>query len=128
MQPRIGPLLLGAALVVLPGGESTSSAQKGEKKGSVAGKVTYKGKPLPGGTITLHVAKGKPIRGSLRADGSYSVKDVPPGQVQVTIETESVKAKAGKYVPIPLKYADPRTSGLTYEVNKGTQTFHIELR
>jgi hypothetical protein len=30
-------------------------------------------------------------------------------------------------VPIPLMYANPETSGLTYEVKKGTQTFNIPL-
>jgi hypothetical protein len=33
-----------------------------------------------------------------------------------------------KYVPIPPTYANPETSGLTYEVKKGTQPFNIDLK
>src|SRR5262249_55260331 len=84
---------------------------------SVEGSVTYKGKPLPGGTIAVKVA--------LEPDGTYSAKNVPVGEVKVTIETESVRpkgkpkakppakdklkdkdGKAPVYVAIPKKYAD----------------------
>jgi hypothetical protein len=32
-----------------------------------------------------------------------------------------------KYVPIPRTYSNPETSGLTYEVKRGRQTFDIPL-
>jgi hypothetical protein len=33
-----------------------------------------------------------------------------------------------EYAPIPLKYANPETSELTYEVKKGPQTYDIPLK
>jgi hypothetical protein len=102
----------------------------------VEGKVTYKGKPLPAGTIAFHPAKGKPVKAVIKEDGSYTAKDVPVGQVRVTIETESVKKaakkkdkveKAPKYVAIPLKYGDPKTTPLVVEVKAGRQIADIQL-
>jgi hypothetical protein len=59
-------------------------------KGDITGKVLYRGKPLPGGTVTFLPAGGKgayvsPILG----DGSYSLTQVPPGEVKIVVETES---------------------------------------
>jgi len=60
-------------------------------KGNISGKVLYRGKPLPGGTVTFFSVEGKgaafpsPIQG----DGSYSLRQVPPGEVKITVETES---------------------------------------
>jgi hypothetical protein len=110
-----------------------SAEARPDKTGTINGKVTYKGEPLPGGTVTFHPAKGKPIVGKLQADGSFSVKGVPVGPTRVAIETESVKPrpgappKGGKYVAIPAKYRSHMTSGLTCEVKAGNQTFDLVL-
>jgi truncated hemoglobin YjbI len=101
--------------------------------GTVSGKVTYKGQPVPGGTITFHPKEGKAVSAQLQEDGTYSADKVPAGDCTVTVETESVrptdkpKAGAPKYVPIPAKYAGTKTSGLTYNVQKGTQALDISL-
>ena len=87
----------------------------------VSGKVTLDGKPLPGGEIALYDAAGKTTKGTVNADGSYQVKDVKPGAYKVTVKTDD------KDVKIPKKYADPMTSGLTYEVKAGNQTHDIVL-
>ena len=89
---------------------------------------------MPGGTVKFYPNKGKAITGKLDATGTYAVKDVPLGPARVAVETESVKPKPGaapkgaKYVAIPVRYASPETSGLTYEVSAGKQTFDIDLR
>jgi hypothetical protein len=122
-----------AALLCLAILAAAAQARPAKKTGTIMGKVTYKGKPLPGGTVTFHPAKGKAITGIIQPDGTYAVKDVPLGPAKVAIETESVKPKpgaapkGGKYIPIPAKYASPKTSGLTYMVAAGKQTLDIVL-
>jgi len=147
MRTTLRTMLLGllgiAAATALP--SRTTWAQKQEKvveTGLVEGHVTYKGKPLEAGTIQFHPEKGKPIILKLQADGVYKGKDVPVGEVRVTVETESVNparakdgdkkdaapAKDTKYQPIPVKFAKPDTSGLIAEVKKGKQTLDIDLQ
>jgi hypothetical protein len=55
----------------------------------VTGKVTYKGKPLPGGNIIFHTEKGT-YNVALAQDGSgtYNAPDLPIGLMKVTVETE----------------------------------------
>jgi len=56
----------------------------------ISGAVTYKGNPLPAGTVIFHSAEQGSYRALLNADGTYEVRDVPTGKLVVTIETESV--------------------------------------
>ena len=59
-------------------------------KGNISGKVLYRGKPLPGGTVTFLPAGGKGAFNSLiQEDGSYNLTQVPPGEVTIIVETES---------------------------------------
>jgi hypothetical protein len=118
-----------------------------DETGMITGRVTFRAEPLPGGTVAFHPARGKPVVGKLKPDGTYAVKAVPVGRVRVTVETESVrprprvpssvppgsadpprkKGDAPKYVRIPEKYARPQTSGLTYDVRAGNQTLDLAL-
>jgi hypothetical protein len=126
---------------------------KARKPVIVAGKVSYKGQPVGGGTIALHpVTEGAPIPGGIRPDGTFSFGDVPPGEYQVAIETESIRQFAKKggnymkmsgakvpegmkvsdapdssYVAIPKKFADPKTSGLTWKVEGMSPTKDFDL-
>jgi hemoglobin len=102
--------------------------QKSEEDGAgtVSGKVTYKGKPLPAGTVAFHSKDGKAISTKLSEDGTYAAEKVPAGEYNLAVETDSAKGSP-KYVAIPAKYADPKTSGLTYTVKKGKQQFDIAL-
>jgi hypothetical protein len=144
---RFIPTALGAAAVAALLLAAPVFAAKKVPTASVEGKVFYRGKPLPGGTVAFYPAKGKPVVARIQKDGTYSAPKVPVGKVKVTVETESVRPKGKKkanppkdqgnppkrdkkqsrYVPIPRKYASPKTSGLEYEVKKGTQTFDIQL-
>jgi hypothetical protein len=61
-------------------------------KGEISGKVLYRGKPVPGGTVTFFPAGGKgAFNSSIQQDGSYSLTKVPAGEVTITVETESKK-------------------------------------
>ncbi len=67
----------------------------------VHGKVTYKGEPVPAGTVTFH-RTGKDQIGSypfsLNSDGSYEGTTMPAEEMVVTIDTESVNPNKPKPV------------------------------
>lgn len=110
------------------------------KTGEVEGRVTFKGVPLPSGTVTLHPEKGAPASGMI-ADGHYSVTGVKLGAAVVTVESSTdlkednsmpeakdTKGKPGaRGVPIPQKYAKKETSPLRIEVHEGKQPFDLEI-
>jgi hypothetical protein len=61
-------------------------------RGDISGKVLYRGKPVPGGNVTFFPAGGKGAFNSpIQQDGSYSLTQVPAGEVTITVETESKK-------------------------------------
>jgi hypothetical protein len=120
----------------------------GPYTGEVSGKVTYRGNPLPGGLVTFVHQDGRIGVGEIHEDGTYSVPEAPGGNVKVTVRTvppipampAAVKLPggigggkaetyypAGKYVPIPKKYAEGETSGLALTVKRGSQPFDIDL-
>jgi hypothetical protein len=128
----------------------------GTSVGSVSGKVTFKGEPVGGGIVTFHLP-GKPAKTApIGPDGSYSIDDVPIGELKIAVDTSTAKPaepppegtvpqnmppearksavyggkrpEGGKYVEIPANYSDTNTSGLTYTVKTGSQTHKIELK
>jgi hemoglobin len=113
--------------------------KKPAETGNVSGKVTYLGKPLTGGQVGMHSAAGKTYSAAIKEDGSFSLKSVPVGTYKVTVMTQPAApgaprlppappGGAAKGVAIPVKYSTANTSGLTYEVSEGEQTFDIDLR
>jgi hypothetical protein len=58
----------------------------GGDKGDISGKVTYRDKPLPAGTVTFF-GPGDQVVGSspISADGNYSITKVPVGPVRITV-------------------------------------------
>jgi truncated hemoglobin YjbI len=102
-----------------PEGKPPKTEPKPEDKApaTVTGTVTFLGQPVKAGTITLH-GGGKRFASPVNADGTYEVKGPPAGEYAVTVEATAV----------PKKYADPKTSGLTYKVNTGPQVLDVELK
>ena len=123
----------------------------------ITGTVTYKGSPVPAGTVVFHTENMGLYASPLKADGTYEVHDVPKGAFVVTVETESVNPKkkakdyGGKgdkgyqeriaaegnsaankappqtYVQIPSKYANAKTSGLSVTAEAGSQAHDFTL-
>jgi hypothetical protein len=126
----------------------------GQPAGSVSGKVSYRGKPLKGGSVTMILADGsKSAPATINEDGTYRLDKVLAGPVKVAVETQSLAVQvrlptyrppagtiaagyappdsggaARRYVRIPPQYADPEKSGLTYTVTAGSQTYDIDLK
>ena len=84
---------------------------------SVAGKVTFEGKPVAKATVSFHPAKGKPVTATTEADGTYSAKGVPAGMLTVTFEGKG----------LPRKYASKDTTDIRVTVKPGTSTVNFDL-
>jgi len=120
----------------------------GPNTGKVTGKVTYKGAPVPNGTISFVSSSGgkdaAPKSTRTSSEGDYMVKDLAPGDYKVYITTpkkggaaslpgatdpslKDMMPGATKSVEIPEKYAKAETSGLELKVEKGNQTKDFPL-
>jgi hypothetical protein len=97
----------------------------------ITGRVTYKGKPLPGGTVTLVGAAGDKYRAPIGADGSYRFEKTPAGMYKVTVESGKAQAPGdgqGAVVVIPARYRDANTSGISARINRGENVFNLDLK
>src|SRR5690606_36369527 len=87
----------------------------------IQGKVTYQGKPVPGGFVLFYSAEN-PIyntEGTLNPDGTYAA-DAPIGKLNVAVDTAVAQVgMPDRFVKLPAHYADPAKSGLTCEVVAG---------
>jgi hypothetical protein len=83
--------------------------------------ITLDGQPLPAGTIGFMSAEGPVATAvAIREDGTYSTNRAPIGKNVVTIDTNSIQVgNPPKYVPIPERYRNAETSGLTVELQAG---------
>jgi hypothetical protein len=152
LSPWAGPgWWLGALALVV---SLTVVGCGGRGKGTVTGKVTYKGAPLKGGKVAFAAANKQNVIAEIEQDGSYTADDVPAGPAKVTVLTSYLKqasrapryqppkdAKvpegykmggdpndAKRYVKIPDNYEDPDQSGLNLDVKSGPQPFNIDLK
>ena len=66
-------------------------------RAKLTGKVTYKGQPVKGGTMLFQFENGQ-VATALAPDGTYSLSDLPLGQVRVSIETETYNPAGTKPV------------------------------
>ena len=140
-------LVLGVAIMVVGCGGS-------QKAGNLEGEVTYEGKPVTGGTISLFNDQGNPVaNGQIDPNGKYIIYEAPKGTWKVVVDTESAKAaqgykvnvpdakkfgkdmkkpalsaNQGSYVAIPPKYRNVKTTDLKVDVKGGAQTENIALK
>jgi len=124
-------------------------------KGTISGKVTYQGKPLTAGTVTFVPEQGGGAFMGYIREGQYKVEDVPPGSAKIAVSTpvasnrfigkmqpppevlksavrdmpsaDAAKQAVPEAVPIPSRFENPDTSGLTYTVKSGGQVHDIDL-
>jgi len=102
------------------------------KMARVSGKVTYKGQPVAGGWyVTLVSATDKHTFSTyIRADGTYTFKTpLPEGTYTIAIEEgPRDKANAPARMAVPTRYQNPVTSGLTFQVQAGTNALDLNLQ
>jgi hypothetical protein len=110
-------IILAASAIILSLLASTGGAAEKET-GAVEGKVTFKGKPLDKGKIAFHPEKGKPVTAEIQKDGTYSAKNVPVGEMRITVEAKG----------LPKDYADPKKSALRLDIQKGMNNCDFELK
>lgn len=123
----------------------------GKPTGDLSGKVTYKGKPVVLGTVTVYDSEKKAYQGGID-QGSYTVKNVPEGSVEIIVmspnpggtadaiaedprrpkrDTRPGEEKAAPVVgwmALPKKYEDTKTSPLKTTVKAGPNPFDLELK
>lgn len=139
------PLALVAPLIVI-----LSACSGHGKTASVHGQVTYKGKPVPNASVSF-----SPVEGTGRAAtgitdgngrfalgtfsrsdgamiGKYRVSVIARGPERAPKPGEVGSGMPGEMMPgdplIPTKYFAPDTSGLTFEVKRGSNRADFELK
>lgn len=100
-------------------------------RGPVSGTVTFDGKPIPAGTITMVSTSDAIFRimAPLK-DGTFSVADTPLGTVSVAVDTEPIAGNSPhQYVKIPPRYSKTETSGLSITIPPGgAKDVKVELK
>jgi hypothetical protein len=126
----------------------------GKPTGTLSGVVKLGPTTLKGGSVTFHPSTGNVVRAEIGQDGRYTTEGVPVGDAKVTVETLSVSRpkmmpkeaeksikKAGgsggnpglqfptgeRYVPIPKRYGDPKSTSLKVTVTGGAQVYDISM-
>jgi hypothetical protein len=139
LKPSLAACLLVIGLCLLPGCG----------KSEVSGRVTVQGEPIADGRIVF-IAEDGHLDSSPIQDGAYLVRRPPIGKVKITVTSTPPAfnnpraAGSGKperfgnhkvpetdpnrkFVPVPFKYSDEKTTDLTYEVTSGKQEHNIDL-
>ena len=96
MRTRLAAALL-VALAAL------NSGCGGPQTAPLSGKVTYKGKPLTVGTVTVWADGDRYGVGAIGNDGSYTIPDAPVGTVKIAVSVPDfgggVQKKPGEKRP-----------------------------
>ncbi len=68
------------------------------KAAILSGKVTYPtpAKPVTGGAIIVLPSDGRSLSAPIKWDGTFTIGEVPTGDMKVTIETESIMGLFGE--------------------------------
>ncbi|MFO0842154.1 MAG: hypothetical protein U0797_07095 [Gemmataceae bacterium] len=117
----------------------------GPRTATAAGKVTYQGKPVVWGSVSLRAADGSMHQIGINPDGTYRLDRVPVGPAKVGVSSPdpapSARLKAagddprvrpgpapppGAWFPLPAKFADPASSGVTVQVGGGAADIDLK--
>jgi hypothetical protein len=99
----------------------------------IAGTVLVDGKPLTVGDVKFVPQGARPSSGKIDASGRFRLTcyDGGDGAVlgkhRVQVSASEIKGEDVRW-HAPIKYANFRTSGITFEVNEPTESMVIELK
>ncbi len=94
MNKQASSWRLWVVLLIVPLG--LLAAGCGSSQGTVSGKVSFRGQPLRGGTVSIIPQAGGAMTGEIKEDGSYTIAKVPTGPAKVAVETASIRPSAGR--------------------------------
>lgn len=120
-------------------------------RGTVTGKVTFDGGPIPEGSSIVFSSDGGtgiPASSSVGSDGSFRLRaknsfDIPTGIYQISISPPTPKQMTEEdamdasikgtisdiqFKEIPNEYRNPVTSGETFEVKEGENTYTLDMK
>jgi hypothetical protein len=115
---------------------------------NMSGHVVMDKKPVVFGTLLVIGPDHLPRQVPIKEDGSYRLADIPPGEVKVAVNSVDPKSTGKELIrrggvdaklydsfdhikgwfPIPAKFGDFNTSGLTYTLQRGDNPIEIELK
>lgn len=126
----LGPLLL--ALTVSAGGCGPGTPVAAD---AVTGAVTYNGKPVADGTLSLRSAGGAAAAGKIEAGHFAVAGPLPPGEYQAFVtpprpEPQPPGKAVTKAAPLPLppRFRDPTTSGVVVTLKSGKNELPVEFK
>jgi hypothetical protein len=134
--------LMGPVLLVALGVAGCNS-----RTGEVTGRVLYKDKPIPSGSVAFVTANGKVFSSAIGKDQTYSLREVPVGVVSIAVGSHpdipegilnppglaargrppGQRAATLPAVSIPSRFYSAEKSGLRYTVRAGQQEHDIVL-
>jgi hypothetical protein len=140
-----GAVAVGALCIVL-----AAVTMRGVRA-TVTGHVTHRGKPVVCGAVVLVGSDGKTVAGRIAPDGTYTVENAPAAAVSVAVVSQDplyshyalqIKSSREKipvkqwaapsvdrklWFPLPKRYEDPKSSGLTLILSRGANQCDLEL-
>lgn len=144
--------VLGLLLPILAVGCGGASATAKRPMGTLKGKLTINGSPMPAktGLVFQHAATGSLYLAVTEADGSYKVEkpqiDMPTGVYDVSVTPSSNRDETGQEaaeealgdrpnpsktspnIEVPQKYLNTHGSGLGFELQEGPNERNIDLK
>jgi hypothetical protein len=112
----------------------------GPQLGIVRGTVSYKGKPVPNGTVMFVPANGPSATGTINPDGTYTLTTYKAGDgavlgthkvvVAALADTRGRLPEDRDPLPpsiVPVKYTNIATTDLTRDVKEGDNQFDLPL-
>jgi hypothetical protein len=108
---------------------TSCGAKNGEESTgvSLAGKVTYKGKPVAGGITLESQTGGKKAAAAFAEDGTYTIDNAPPGKAKVTVNlSPRHMAKAAGNNKLPATKEANRTLP-SIDLHSGKNEFSVDL-
>jgi hypothetical protein len=134
-------------IVLLPASFLFGCGSSAPPSAVLEGKVTVDGAPANSGMVRVTAENGTVTGGMIEPDGSYRIVGLPVGAVKITVSppeigepmpasgktppltgmSDPTPKKVDNPVPIPSKYGDKSTSGLTTTLKNGTNNFPIAL-